>query len=214
MAGQGSGRRRSIAVTVWAVAVALGMTAGLLVIGRLTPGRPPTDSTAVVGVVPVPGRSADDGAETARVLLPSGTPRRSFERPDAGARSAAVRLRIPALGVDSAVVEGVDLASLADGVGHWPGTAQPGEPGNMVIAGHRTTHGAPFRRLDELEGGDEVILGTEGAEVTYRVTGTEIVSPGQVDVARPTANATATLFACHPPGSARQRIVARLEATG
>ncbi|MEZ5237179.1 MAG: class E sortase [Acidimicrobiales bacterium] len=59
-----------------------------------------------------------------------------------------------ALDLDVPVVEGVDLGSLSHGVGHWPGTAGPGEVGNMVIAGHRTTHGAP-RRLDELAIGDE-----------------------------------------------------------
>ncbi|MBL0203572.1 MAG: class E sortase [Candidatus Microthrix sp.] len=105
---------------------------------------------------------------------------------------------------------GCGLGALLRGAGHWPGTAEPGQTGNMVIAGHRTTHGAPFRRLDELRVGDDVGIGASGQVVTYRVTGTEIVDPGQVEVARPTTTATATLFACHPPGSAAKRIVVRL----
>ncbi len=202
--------RRSPAVTAWVLAVALGLAAGLVVARRLAPERSPA---APVGVVPVPGVAPGD-AETARVLLPAGTPQRALAHEPELRPWAETRLRIPAIDLDSAVAEGVDLASLASAVGHWPGTGLPGEPGNMVLAGHRTTHGAPFRRLDELGAGDEVIVGPAGAPVTYRVTGTEIVSPDQLDVARPSTGATATLFACHPPGSARQRIVVRLEADG
>lgn len=198
---------RSVALGVWALAVVVGLFAGVAVVGRLSPER---TQTGPAEVVPVPGTGADEGRETARVLLPAGTPRSAGDRPGGGVTWSGARLRIPALGVETDVAEGVDLGSLASGVGHWPGTALPGEPGNMVLAGHRTTHGAPFLRLDELAVGDEAIVGPEGSAVTYRVTGTEIVSPDQLEVARPTVAATATLFACHPPGSARQRIVVRL----
>ncbi|HMS48658.1 class E sortase [Candidatus Neomicrothrix sp.] len=202
--------RRSVALIAWVLAVTLGLVAGLVVARRLTPER---SQAGPVAVVPVPGVGADDGGETARVLLPAGTPRRAAGSAPDARRWSEMRLRIPAIGLDSGVAEGVELTSLASAVGHWPGTALPGRPGNMVLAGHRTTHGAPFRRLDELNVGDEATIGPAGSAVTYRVTGTEIVNPDQLDVARPTVDATATLFACHPPGSARQRIVVRLESS-
>ena len=201
--------RRSVALIAWVLAVTLGLVAGLVVARRLTPERP---QAGPVAVVPVPGVGADDGGETARVLLPAGTPSHAAKGEPHVRPWSEMRLRIPAIGLDSGVAEGVELASLASAVGHWPGTALPGRPGNMVLAGHRTTHGAPFRRLDELNVGDEATIGPAGSAVTYRVTDTEIVNPNQLDVARPTVDATATLFACHPPGSARQRIVVRLES--
>lgn len=213
MAERESGGRasRKAAVVAWLLAVTLGLAAGAVVTQRVVRERP---QSGPVGVAPVPGVGPDEARETAEVLLPAGTPQHAAERPGGDVRWAEVRLRIPAVNLDSGVAEGVDLASLGSAVGHWPGTALPGEPGNMVLAGHRTTHGAPFRRLDELKVGDEAYIGPAGATVTYRVTGTEVVSPDRLDVARPTTGATATLFACHPPGSARQRIVVRLESVG
>lgn len=81
----------------------------------------------------------------------------------------------------------------------------------MVIGGHRTSHSRPFRKLDELVVGDEVIFTSDGTRFVYTVTGTEIVVPSQSDVVlTQTSASTATLFACHPPGSTRQRIVIHL----
>lgn len=200
------------AVLGWAVAVVCGLVVGVVVIGRLVPER---TEARPADIVAVPGDAPSIAAENAVVLLPAGTPASaagSKPVPEGDGGWDGGRIRIPSLGIDSAVAEGVDLASLDSGVGHWPGTAMPGQPGNLVLAGHRTTHGAPFRRLDELAVGDGVVVGTGSRSTTYRVTGTEIVSPEQLDVARPTAEPTATLFACHPPGSARQRIVVRLVA--
>ncbi|MEZ5371455.1 MAG: class E sortase [Microthrixaceae bacterium] len=202
-------RTRVVPVALWALAVVVGVVIGAVVVQRLLPEDAPRRSSAVV---PVPGDDETGGrAETAEVLLPAGTPAGDEAVPSAGPPDA--RLRVDALDLDVPVVEGVDLGSLSHGVGHWPGTAGPGEAGNMVIAGHRTTHGAPFRRLDELAVGDEVTIGVADRDVVYRVTGTEIVDPDDVEVARPTDDATATLFACHPPGSARQRLVVRLVHT-
>lgn len=68
------------------------------------------------------------------------------------------RIRIPAIEVDAPFIEGIRLSTLDNGPGHWPGSAMPGELGNVVVAGHRTSHNADFRRLDELQPGDEVIF--------------------------------------------------------
>jgi len=208
--GAVTGRGSLLSVAMWAVAVIVGIGGGALLVTHLvSDGTHPTADTSTV--VPVPGvNPGGDDSETAQVLLPKGTPARASTEGGVAERWAGARVVIPKLGLDASVVDGVDLASLASGVGHWPGTALPGRPGNMVLAGHRTTHGAPFRRLDELVDGDEVIIASGATSVSYRVTGTEVVTPDRLDVARPTSSPTATLFACHPPGSARQRIVVRL----
>ena len=120
-------------------------------------------------------------------------------------------IEIPKTGLVAAIYEGIRLSTLDRGPGHWPGTAMPGEPGNVVLAGHRTSHNAEFRRLDELAPGDEVILHTAAGRFVYRVASTEIVAPEALWIIDQTPAATATLFACHPPGSVRERIVVHLD---
>ena len=66
------------------------------------------------------------------------------------------RIRMHSIGVNSVVVEGTDTSSLRRGPGHYPGTPLPGARGTVAIAGHRTTYGAPFRRLDKLDTGDRI----------------------------------------------------------
>ncbi len=120
------------------------------------------------------------------------------------------RIMIPKVGLDSELEEGIRLTTLDRGPGHWPGSAMPGDIGNVVVAGHRTSHGAEFRHLDKLVPGDEVIFSTASGTHTYRVTGTQIVTPDAVWITNPTATPTATLFACHPLGSTAKRIVVSL----
>jgi sortase A len=122
-------------------------------------------------------------------------------------------LEIPALGLARPLFEGVGLATLDNGPGHWPGTAMPGEVGNAVIAGHRVSHNRDFRNLDRLVAGDEVFMSTLSGRHPYRVTGVEIVGPDALWIVDQTYASTATLFACHPPGSVRQRIVVHLALT-
>lgn len=119
------------------------------------------------------------------------------------------------------VVEGTSVAALKNGPGHIPGTALPGEVGNVVVSGHRTTYGAPFERFGELVPGDQVVLETQTGWFTYTVRGSEIVAPTAVEVtyavpgdptARPTERLL-TLTTCHPKYSARQRLVVRAELT-
>ena len=120
-------------------------------------------------------------------------------------------ITIPKLGLDRPMFEGIRLSTLDHGPGHWPGTAMPGQVGNVVVAAHRTSHGAPFRHIDQLVPGDEVLFTTADGISTYRVTSTEVVTPDAIWIVDPTPTATATLFACHPPGSVSHRIVVKLE---
>jgi sortase A len=120
------------------------------------------------------------------------------------------RIVIPKVGLDAELEEGIRLTTLDRGPGHWPGSAMPGEIGNVVVAGHRTSHGAEFRYLDQLAPGDEVIFTTDTGAHTYLVTGTQIVTPNDLWITNPTDTPTATLFACHPLGSTAKRIVVSL----
>lgn len=123
-------------------------------------------------------------------------------------------IAIPKIGVDTALHEGIRLTTLDRGPGHWPGSAMPGQVGNTVIAGHRTSHNADFRNIDDLAPGDLVTFTTADGIFDYAVTSTEIVGPEALWIIDPSTSVTATLFACHPPGSTRQRIVVHLELIG
>jgi len=78
-------------------------------------------------------------------------------------------LRIPKFGAayEVPILEGTDLSVLSRGVGHYPTSGQPGQIGNLAIAGHRVTHGQPFSRLLELDKGDQVVVETRSAIYTY-----------------------------------------------
>ncbi len=120
------------------------------------------------------------------------------------------RIIVPRLELDAIVVElwGLDDAdNLKRGPGHIPDTAYPGQPGNVVISGHRTTYGAPFRRIEELVAGDEIILVTAENRYTYEVYEQRIVLPSDLSVLEQTGEPKLTLTACHPWYSAAQRIV-------
>jgi sortase A len=124
------------------------------------------------------------------------------------------RLEIPKIDLDYIVVHGVGVDELKQGPGHYPDTPLPGHGGNVAIAGHRTTYGHPFYRINELDPGDEVILTTPAGRYVYKVTEQFIVAPTQSEVLAPTADAELTLTSCHPRYSARQRIIikAKLDA--
>jgi len=119
---------------------------------------------------------------------------------------------IPRIGLDQVIVEGVGADQLAVGPGHYPGTPLPGQPGNAAIAGHRTTHGAPFNGLAELQRGDPIEITTLQGHFTYLVTGSEVVSPDDGAVLDATTTSQLTLTTCTPKYSAAQRliVVARL----
>jgi sortase A len=117
------------------------------------------------------------------------------------------RIEIPAIGVEDYVVEGTDVANLRKGPGHYPETPLPGEHGTAAIAGHRTTYGAPFRRIDDLHRGQVIAVDMPYGRFVYRVEGTRIVEPTDLSVLDRVGHDRLVLSACHPLYSAAQRIV-------
>jgi len=156
------------------------------------PPPPPPTTTTTLPPLPVPvAPPLEDGNEDPELHIGS--------------------IEIPRIGLQREMYEGIRLSTLDRGPGHWPGTAMPGEFGNVVVAGHRVSHNEDFRNLDQLEPGDEVIFNTATGRYTYHVLSTEVVGPDAVWIVDQTPAQTGTLFACHPPGSTRQRIVVHLE---
>jgi len=127
--------------------------------------------------------------------------------PPAPTGEAVAIIRIPKIGVDKAVVQGVGLPDLKKGPGHYPQTPMPGQPGNAAIAGHRTTYGAPFFRLNELNPGDTIFVTTAQGAFEYHVRETKVVKPTELSVLNPTPDNRLTLTTCNPRFSASQRLV-------
>ena len=124
-------------------------------------------------------------------------------------------IQIPKIGVEKYLVEGTGESDLQKGPGHYPGTPLPGQPGNVAIAGHRTTYGAPFYNLDALRPGDPVRITTlSGTIYTYDVTGSQVVSPNDVTVVAATKDNRLTLTTCNPRFSATSRLVVTAALVG
>jgi LPXTG-site transpeptidase (sortase) family protein len=121
------------------------------------------------------------------------------------------KIVIPAIGVDVVVVEGTGVRDLKEGPGHWEETPFPGQVGNFVVSGHRTTYGAPFFKLNELKPGDEIDLILPYAVCRYTVAETLIVYPKEVETVDSIGREQISLAACHPIYSAKQRIVVKGE---
>jgi len=117
------------------------------------------------------------------------------------------RIVIPDAEVDWVVVEGGRRSDLTLGAGHMPWTPLPGQPGNSVISGHRTTYGAPFRHLDRLEPGGILTVEPTIGPHTYQVVATRAIDPGDTWVMDQWRGAWLTLTTCHPEFSATQRLV-------
>jgi sortase A len=125
------------------------------------------------------------------------------------------RIRIPRIGLDQPLYEGIAQYVIDAGPAHWPGTALPGQPGNMVIAGHRTTHTHPFYAVADLQAGDSIIIDTnDGRRFTYRVDQEFVVPSNALWIKDPLAGRRLTIFTCHPIGSSRQRLVVRATLAG
>ena len=123
------------------------------------------------------------------------------------APSQARRIRIPAIGVDALVVQGDGWEQLRQGVGQHIGTANPGQPGNIVLSAHNDIFGEIFRALDELNEGDEIILETLPQTFTYRVVRWDLVEPTDVKYLESNNDAITTLISCYPYWEDTQRIV-------
>jgi sortase A len=117
------------------------------------------------------------------------------------------RIVVPALDIEHIMFEGVDRDTLKNGPGHMPWTPLPGQPGNAVVSGHRTTYGAPFFDFDQLAPGDEIVVETLLGSHTYLVRESIIVEPTDVWVTDSRPGAWLTLTTCHPRFSASQRLV-------
>jgi sortase A len=120
---------------------------------------------------------------------------------------AIARIMIPSIGLSKYVVEGTDVASLRKGPGHYPDTPLPGDSGTTAIAGHRTTYGAPFRHIDEVQHGEPVIVDMPDARLVYRIQRTKIVDDEDLSVRDRVGYQRLVLSACHPLYSAAQRII-------
>jgi len=129
------------------------------------------------------------------------------------------RIKSKRMGISFVVVEGTASGDLRKGPGHYSDTPLPGLRGTVAIAGHRTTYLAPFRNLDKLRKGDEIVLEMPYGTFTYRTLRTKIVPPTEYSVTKRVSFDQLVLTACHPLYSAAKRIVAfarlvRIEARG
>jgi sortase A len=134
-----------------------------------------------------------------RQVASQGTPQREISTAPKGAPAAADgligRLEIPRLLLSDVVVEGIDKTTLRRAVGHIPGTALPGHPGNVGLAGHRDTF---FRSLKDLKIDDEVELSTLAGNFKYEVESLRVVDPEDVGVLAQSGHNVLTLVTCYP----------------
>jgi sortase A len=119
----------------------------------------------------------------------------------------ARRIQIPAINIDKPIVQGDTWEQLKKGVGQHIGSAQPGQPGNLVLSAHNDIYGEIFRHLDKLELGDEIVISTERRSYTYVVNKIDVVAPTAVEVMAPTDHASTTLISCYPYLVNNKRIV-------
>lgn len=155
-----------------------------------------------------PGGASPNEAEIPEHLRPLVQTLASIPIPTPGPQQA-VRIQIPALRVDAPVVQGDGWEQLKKGVAQHIGSANPGEPSNIVLTAHNDVFGEIFRDLDKLKAGDQVILYTAQRSYTYIITGSEIVEPTQVEVMEPGSQSVATLISCYPYLVDNKRIVVK-----
>lgn len=144
-----------------------------------------------------PGGAKPNEAEIPQHLRPLVQSIANLPVPTPGSQQA-IRIQIPAISVDSPVVQGDGWEQLKKGVAQHIGTPNPGENGNIVLSGHNDIYGEVFRYLDRLNPGDSVILFTNRRQYTYIITGTQMVEPTAVEVMAPTPDTRVTLISCHP----------------
>lgn len=165
-----------------------------------------------------PSNSTSTTGESASTTTTTTTP---TAPPPPPAGEAIAQLRIPKIGLDTIVINGVTRSDLRKGPGHYPDTPLPGQRGNSAIAGHRTTYGSPFANLDQLATGDTIVVRTLEGIFEFRVTEQRVVNPSDVGVLEPTTEdpadpasplaATLTLTTCEPKYSAAQRLIIKAE---
>lgn len=127
--------------------------------------------------------------------------------------AAVALLEIPSIGLQQVVVEGTTPSDLKSGPGHLPGSSVPGEFGNAVILGRRTTYGSPFGSLASIRKGQTIKAVTGQGLFTYRVTSVRHVAPGQADPVMGTTDSRITLVTSDPAflATGRLAVVAMLQ---
>ena len=208
----------------------------LLAVGgvvRILTGPPPVSVTADVPILqvdsttttevptttteaPAPDTTTTTAAPVVRTPRPAatGAPRPAAPPKNAYAPEPIVEIgtiEIPKIGLNHRIFHGITMRNIDNGPSHWPGTAYPGQVGNAVFAGHRVTKTRPFRNIDQMSPGDKVYFTVDGVRTEYEMTSSEVVPPSALRIVEQTPTATATLFACHPPGSAKFRYVVYLK---
>ena len=178
-------------------------------------------TTTLIDIIP-----ADTSSTTSTVPPPDEAALQAIKRIVAAKEGDVIaRMSVPAIGLDKYVMEGVGIENLRTAVGRYRGTHAIGATGNVAIAGHRTTYGSPFGRIDELVPGDQIIFETPVGVATYEVvdptaslalwgrsvksigSGHVIVGPEDEFVLGDVGDNRLTLTACHPKFSAKERIV-------
>ncbi len=225
-------RSSSLGATVVGVVgeimVTLGVLLALFVVWQLwwTDVVAEQEQAAIIESLDWVRTAPEPAAEPTEPTQPAGPPQERGPAPvmdePAHATSFAT-LQVPRWGADyvRTISEGTTKHDVLDvlGIGHYEGTAMPGEVGNFAVAGHRVTYGKPFNRVEELQVGDPLVVQTETTWYVYRVTSTQVVTPRDVQVIAPTPNqpdvaptvASMTLTTCHPMFSARERFIVHAE---
>jgi sortase A len=175
--------------------------------GDLTPAVPPAASTATAGTTPATGVDPAEAERLAQLAAFRAAADKFEAEVGYKTRTPLGRVLIPSIGVDVVMVEGYGKGELREGPGHWPETPFPGQGGNFVVSGHRTTYGAPFRKLNKVQLGDIIDLVLPYGVARYVVTKSVIVYPKEVESVAQLGKEQVSLAACHPIYSARQRIV-------
>ncbi len=163
-----------------------------MAVGRLPGGHtPPTSPGGAVPDVPIHLQQWVQPAQASAAAAAA----IEIEQQDV---PAPTRIVIPKINVDAPIVAGVGWEDLKKGVGHLPGSAHPGERGNLYLAAHNDIYGEIFRYLDDLEPGDDYFVYGGGRKFRYVVKEKRIIEPTEVDVMLPTTEPVATLQTCYP----------------
>jgi sortase A len=153
-----------------------------------------------------PGGAQPNQAEIPSHLLPLYQSMAALPLPTPGLEQAT-QIQIPSINVDAPIVQGDGWEQLKKGVAQHAGSADPGQPGNIVLSAHNDVYGEIFRHLDQLKNGDQVIIYTLQHSYTYIVTDISIVQPTEVEVMASTPDPTITLISCYPYMVDNKRIV-------
>ena len=136
--------------------------------------------------------------------------KQKYKNRNIGVGDSLTRIKMPAIHVDTVVVEGTTPTALRAGAGHYSQTPLPCEKGNVAIAGHRTTYGKPFADIDQLRVGDQIELNTPVGGCVYQLKQAPfVVDKSDLTVLNQTSDKTLTLTSCHPKGSAAKRIIVK-----